>query len=377
MKPKRSTKVVKIHPPARPAGTKNDQLKALEQQARQLGQSGRRVAEAVEVNTRILECDPENLPALTRRGLCYLKLDDYPAAKKDLTHARRLYPASSLVSEALKKIDRGWDAAMERARGGTAGKFKPLKKRKRPRTRYQPQRSEWAHPFIEAKRSAAEEDKARKLAAEEARKRTEKELRVLEELIGFEEVYALGVAARNATPPNYTVAIAAFKKAYKLDPRRKVRRGKKPAPGLFEVPTRLAAAYRLNGQLYEAQKTYEWVLEHHDSRFARVGLAAVYEDNRKHVDALKLYESVLDRFPNDTYALRGVARTLASLGRVDEAIKAYEKAAEASNDRKATAAVLGALEKIHAELREKDESDRARQVGLAIERLRGLEDEAY
>ncbi len=133
------------------------------------------------------------------------------------------------------------------------------------------------------------------------------------------------MAASKASSPDYAVAIAAFKKAYKRDPRRKVRSGKNPDPGLFEVPTRLAAAYRLNGQLYEAQKMYEWVLERQDSRFARVGLAAVHEDNRKHVQALKLYESVLDRHPRDPYALRGAARTLASLGRAEEATEAYER----------------------------------------------------
>lgn len=110
------------------------------------------MSEAVEVNTRILERDPENLPALTRRGLSYLKLDNYPAAKEDLTHARRLYPGSSIVTDALRKIDRGWDAAMDRARGGTAGKFQPLKKRKRSQTGSKPEQSEKAYPFIEAPR---------------------------------------------------------------------------------------------------------------------------------------------------------------------------------------------------------------------------------
>lgn len=295
MKPKRPTKRVRVHPPARPKSAKDEELKALGQRARQLGQSGRRTEEAVEVNTRILQIDPENLPALTRRGLSYLKLDNYPAARKDLTHAKRLYPASSIVTDTLRRIDREWDAAMDRARGGT-GEFQPLKKRKRSRTGSKSKLSEKVHPFIEAKRRSAEKDKARKLAAEETRKRTEKELRALEELTGFEEVYAFGVAASKATTPNYIVAIAAFKKAYKLDRRRKVSPGKKPDPGLFEVPTRLARAYRLNGQLYEAQKTYEWVLDRHDSRFAKVGLAAVHEDNRRHVQALNLYASVLDRF---------------------------------------------------------------------------------
>lgn len=79
-----------------------------------------------------------------------------------------------------------------------------------------------------------------------------------------------------------------------------MRPGRKPDPGLFEVPTRLAAAYRLNGQPYEAQKMCEWVLEHHD----KVGLATVHEDEGKHVKALRLYESVLADDPQNRYALK-------------------------------------------------------------------------
>jgi Flp pilus assembly protein TadD len=71
---------------------------------------------------------------------------------------------------------------------------------------------------------------------------------------------------------------------------------------------------------------YEWVLEHHDNNFARVALAAVHEDNGKHMKALKLYQSVLDGHPSDPCALRGMARTLARLGRGDEAHEAYKKA---------------------------------------------------
>jgi tetratricopeptide (TPR) repeat protein len=153
----------------------------------------------------------------------------------------------------------------------------------------------------------------------------------VERITDFEKAYALGVTASKASPPNYPLAIVAFSKAYRLDPRRKVKPGRKPDPGLFEVLTRLAAAYRLNGQLYEAQKMYEWVLEHHDNRFARVGLAAVHEDNGEHVKALGLYKLVLNQHPDNVYALRGVAKTLANLGRSEEAREAYEKARRASS----------------------------------------------
>lgn len=188
-----------------------------------------------------------------------------------------------------------------------------------------------------ARRRARESRRAKEGAAQQAEavaraRRQAEEVRAVAHLTDFEEVYVLGVNASKGSPPNFPLAIAAFSKAYRLDPRRKVKPGAKPDPGLFEVPTRLAAAYRLNKQPYQAQKMYEWVLEHHDSQFARVGLAAVYEDKGKHVQALKLYQSVLNRNPDNRFALRGVARTLANLGRDEEASKAYKKARRLSGD---------------------------------------------
>jgi hypothetical protein len=53
------------------------------------------------------------------------------------------------------------------------------------------------------------------------------------------------------------------------------------------LATRLATAYGLNQQSYEAQKIYEWVLSCHDGRFASVELAAAYEDNGTHGQALR------------------------------------------------------------------------------------------
>jgi tetratricopeptide (TPR) repeat protein len=153
----------------------------------------------------------------------------------------------------------------------------------------------------------------------------EQKFAALKQLTDFDKIYALGVAASKASPPNYSLAIAAFKKAYRLDPRRKVRLGRKPDPGLFEVPMRLAAAYRMNGQVYESKKMYEWVLKHHDSRMARMELAAAHEDNGKHLKALKLYEESVLSDPHDVRALRGEARTLDKLGRGEEAREVYKR----------------------------------------------------
>ncbi len=225
---------------------------------------------------------------------------------------------------------------------GTGGKPKAKRYRPKPEFKWEPStglgiseegdRLALDRRRLEEKRRQAKEKAASMRAAEEALKRAEGKLLAVERLTDFDEAYALGVAASKASSPNYPLAIAAFKRAYALDPRRKVRRGNKPDPGLFEAPMRLAAAYRLNGQLYEAQKMYEWVLGHHDNRTARMELAAVHEDKGDYSKALKLYkEWVHTRDPYDAGALQGVARTLRRLGRDAEARGWNERVRRASD----------------------------------------------
>lgn len=254
-------------------------LEALIREAVLLGQRGEWGPQGIRLNTRILEGDPNNLGALIRRGRCYLEQDDYPAAKRDYSRALQINPANIVARSGLSKVKAGWDAAFQRAERRAA-----------------------------KKRAEAEE------------------LRRVEALTSSEEARRAGIAASDREPPNYTLAIAAFRRAYRIDPRRKRKPGGRPPPELFEVPTRLARVYRKSRQLDQAQKTYEWILQHHDSVPAKVGLAAVYEDRRRHRIALKLYEEVLDQDPRNPAALRGMARTLASLDRTEEAVRAYNKA---------------------------------------------------
>jgi tetratricopeptide (TPR) repeat protein len=292
----------------------NDDLEALTREARCLGQKGDWGPKATGVNTRILELHPDNLAALTRRARCFFEQDAYPAARKDYIRALQVYPGSKLVQEALAKIERGWDAARERKQ----------------------RRAAKARGRIERRRAEAEE------------------LRRVETLTSFEEARGVGIKAAGAETPNYPLAIAAFKKAYELDPRRKFRLGEAPLSGLFEIPTRLARVYRKSDQLYQAQRMYEWILERHDSRAAKVGLAAVHEDKGRHSVALGLYEEVLSQNPNNPYALRGLARTLSSLDRTEEAVEAYEKALEGAESPTDVAAAAVDLKEMREELKRKE-----------------------
>ena len=102
----------------------------------------------------------------------------------------------------------------------------------------------------------------------------------------FSEARQLGISACERRPLSYTLAIVAFRKAFQLDPARKLAPGERPPPELL-VLTRLARVYRKAGQLDKAQRVYEWILGHCDTVHARVGLAAVYEDTRRHKDGAR------------------------------------------------------------------------------------------
>lgn len=78
--------------------------------------------------------------------------------------------------------------------------------------------------------------------------------------------------------------------------REELRSGQKPPPGLFEVPIRLARVFRKCGEHYKAQGMYEWIRARHNSLAAKIGLAAVHEDKRRHSMAHRLYEEAFEAY---------------------------------------------------------------------------------
>jgi len=195
-----------IEGPGGKARGSRETVGALEGRARELGRAGSWGAFALGINSRILELDPDNVGALARRARCNLALDDYPAAKADFERALALGPKSRMLREdlreGLRKVEEGWDEAAGRA--------------------------------------------ARQEERREARERLFREIEGIE---GFEEARALGIfyasgVGRGGVGIDRPLAVAAFRRAYRADPRRRVPPGAAPDPGLFEVPTRLAAVLR-------------------------------------------------------------------------------------------------------------------------------------
>ena len=335
-------------------------LEALKRKAVYLGRKEIWGLEGIRLNSRILEVDPDDFGALYRRGKCYEMGDDFPAAKEDYSRALLIKPGTKYAEEALRRIQRGWAEAEERA--------------EKARTKRRAEARAEAARRAERARARAEEAREKKRAEERraaAERARAEDFRRVEAMVDFEEAYRFGVVVSKGSDPDYELATAAFKKAWELDPRKNYRQGGRPDPGLFEVPTRLARVYRKSGELDLAQRTYEWVLRHNDSRFAKVGLAAVHEDCGKHARALELYEEVLARVPRDSYALRGMAKALSSLGRVEEAVEAYEEAAKVSGgEGRDFAAAVAGLENMREGLRREGETDRARWIHSVVLRLR-------
>lgn len=316
-------------------------VRLLEERAKALGRAGEWGVLALGVNARILQAEPDNLAALTRRARCNLACDDFPAAKADFERALALGPKSRMQREdltrGLAEVEAGWDAAVRR-------------RQKR----------------------------------EERRERREGLFREIKAIEGFDEARALGIlyaggirggsgnsAGQGAVGIDRPLAVAAFRKAYRVDPRRRVAEGENPNPGIFEVPTRLGAVYRAMRELDKAAGTYEWVLSHHESAFARVGLAAVREDQGRHEEALRHYEAVLAQKPGDAYALRGMARVLTSLGREEEAIATFERSARFADDAAEAARARAALAGLKAALHREGRTDQARVAAEALDRMGG------
>lgn len=101
----------------RPFAEENESpLETLMREAKRLGNKGDWGPDAIRINSRILELDPNNLAALTRRARCYFEQDDYAAAREDYQRALEIYPASKIVKESLARIEREWEASLERKR---------------------------------------------------------------------------------------------------------------------------------------------------------------------------------------------------------------------------------------------------------------------
>ena len=179
----------------------NPELGKLRQDARRLNRAGSWDEEAMRVNSRILELDPRDVAALTRRARCRRTLKQFEGAMEDYRRALELSPAHPHIPQALDETKREADAY--------------------------------------------EEEK------QKTREKELKERRRLDEARTFAAAYRLARDAKRETPPDYRRVIPALEKALTL-----ATRGSRNS-----VQVELAATYRKAKELRKARVHYDTVID--------------------------------------------------------------------------------------------------------------------
>lgn len=306
--------------------------------ARRLAKEKNWGREAVAVNTAILEAAPDDVPSLTRRGRCHQELGALGAARRDYELALKLDPGNRIAQNALDKLD-GGAALCRKVRVVEKDRLTARNNWKR---RQQAERESRESARIWVKRRARRKHILQKLAG----------------LTSFDEASSIAIAAKEASPPDYELAIAAFRKAFMLDRSRK------------HILVRLAATYRADRQLAKAEKLYDWIVEHEGSFAARTGLAAVYRDMKKPEKACKLYKAVLDYRPDDPFALKGLAGVFSDIGLVEKAVETYEKAGASARKHGEPLDVVWDLERIKEKYIRENQVSKAAWIDSVIHNLR-------
>jgi tetratricopeptide (TPR) repeat protein len=89
----------------------------------------------------------------------------------------------------------------------------------------------------------------------------------------------------------------------------------------------LGMAYTEMGLIDKAISTLEPCVEQRGNAHDRTALGLAYFRNGERDKALEQFEAAINDDPDDFYALRNYAATLAEMGRVDEAIERFQQAA--------------------------------------------------
>lgn len=223
-------------------------------EARRLARAGEWSEEARVLNTEVLRLLPDDVATLTRRGRCYFEQGNVEAAKKDYERALAMDPGNRISRNFLDRIGKELSYIRDASR--------------------------------------------------------------VESMTSFDEAYRVGMGAKGGSQPDYRLAIAALRQAFRLEPRR------------YEVIVSLAATHRAAGEPDEAERLYKWLLARREDSAAKVGLAAVYRDKKHLVEARKLYESVIEYDESNVHALHGLAGVLYDMRRSNEAAKVFAKAAK-------------------------------------------------
>lgn len=253
-------------------------LKLLNRKAKDLNSDGNWSEEAIELNTMILNLDPEDVSAYCRRGKCYRLRNDLERATEDYRRALELSAEESstvpLIRQAITEIETETREQAERKR-----------------------------------REAEEKERIER----EFREELSRQQNVLSELDECDEALAVARNARVGECPDTDFAFRAYRRAVELDPSR------------LAVAVEWAALLRFVGHHEQARRIYERVLSlKPDHRAARVGKAAVLVDIGQADEALEMCDALLSENPEEGFARKVKARAHAARGEITEAVWHYE-----------------------------------------------------
>lgn len=258
---------------------RSSELARLRKAAADLNREKQWDEEAIELNTLILEGDPEDVAAYCRRGKCYLQCGSLKEAESDYQSALEISSEDastvSMIRQAITDIQEQITERDEAAR----------------REKEQRERAE------------------RELAEELARQQS-----VLHEIGDCDEAVTVAREARHGEKPDTDFALEAYRRAMELDSSR------------LDVAVEWAA---LLGELRyheQALALYERVLALRPSHTAALtGKAAALVDLHRADEGLVIADSILAEHPADGYARRVKARAHAARGEMPEAIRHYER----------------------------------------------------
>lgn len=261
-------------------GRRSSELARLRRAAADLKREEQWDNEAIELNTNILEKDPEDVAAYCRRGKCYWQCDSLEEAESDYQSALKLSPEGAstvpMIRQAIADI----------------------------RTR-----------ITERDEEARREKEGRERAERELADELQRQSKLLASLSSCEEALVTARQARSDENPDTRFALEAYRRAVELDGSR------------MDVAVEWAT---LLGELRhheQALALYERVLALHPSHTAALtGKAAALVEIHRTDEGLAIADSILAENPADCHARRVKARAHADRGEMPEAVLHYERA---------------------------------------------------
>ena len=261
--------------------------------------------EAFQINTKILEIQPQHIGTLTRLAKCFLENENDEAALKIYEQVCSLQPDNAIARNGkirlYRRIEEKNRVILQGVQCSEAESSDDLSKASDwksfiPSIDYATIHENRYSPKIKTVNRPCQQD------TDFVPHRLKEEFwtNKISDSTDYYELRAIGESARYTQ--EYALAIRAYEKAHSLFPNPSVK-------------IRMASTLRRMHRLTDAQKLYEVVLSAEENNtFAKIGLASVLNDMGERESAKQLYLTVLEADEFNSYALNGLAAVYIKFG---------------------------------------------------------------